>query len=61
VGPRIDVEGCGKSRPPLGFDPQTFQPVASRYTDCAIAAPDTKEYNKVVPLLAMKANMGVEL
>jgi hypothetical protein len=22
-----------------GFDPRTFQPVASRYTDCAIPAP----------------------
>ena len=25
----------GKSRPQLGFDPWTVQPVASRYTDCA--------------------------
>jgi hypothetical protein len=24
-------------------------------------APDTKEYNKVVPLLAMTANRGVEI
>jgi hypothetical protein len=23
---------------PTGFDPRTFQPVASRYTDCAILA-----------------------
>jgi hypothetical protein len=23
-----------------GFDPRTFQPVASRYTDCAIPAPN---------------------
>ena len=22
-------DGCGKSHPPLGFDPQTVQPVAS--------------------------------
>jgi hypothetical protein len=36
VGPRAGLDGCGKSRPPLGFDPQTVQPVASRYTDCAI-------------------------
>ena len=28
----------GKSRPPPGFDPRTVQPVASRYTDCAIPA-----------------------
>jgi hypothetical protein len=25
--------GVEKSRPPLGFDPRTVQPVASRYTD----------------------------
>jgi hypothetical protein len=24
---------------PPGFDPRTFQPVATRYTDCAIPAP----------------------
>ena len=27
-----------KISPPPGFDPQTAQPVASRYTDCAIPA-----------------------
>ena len=27
------MDGCRKSRPPSGFDPQTAQPVASRYTD----------------------------
>jgi hypothetical protein len=30
------LDRCGKSRPPLPqpeFDPRTFQPVASRYTD----------------------------
>jgi hypothetical protein len=37
VGPRADLDGCGKSLPP-GFDPRTVQPVASRYTDCAIPA-----------------------
>jgi hypothetical protein len=36
VGPRAGVDGCEKSRPPLGFDPRTVQPVASRYTDRAI-------------------------
>jgi len=30
---RAGLEGCGKSRPPQGFDPLTVQPVASRYTD----------------------------
>jgi hypothetical protein len=37
-GPRAGLNGCGKS-PPLGFDLRTVQPVASRYTDCAIPAP----------------------
>jgi len=35
---RADPDGCGKSRPPLGFDPRTVQLLASRYTDCAIPA-----------------------
>jgi len=34
VGPRDDLDGCGKSRPAPRFDPRTFQPVASRYTEC---------------------------
>ena len=38
VGSRAGLDGCGKSRPPPGFDPRTVQPVASRYTDCAIPA-----------------------
>jgi hypothetical protein len=33
VGPRAGLDGCGKSRPPPGFDPRTAQPVAIRYTD----------------------------
>ena len=39
VGPRVGLDGCGKSRPPPGFDPRTVQPVASRYTGCVIPAP----------------------
>ena len=35
---RAGLDGCEKSRPPRGFDPRTVQPVASRYTDCAIPA-----------------------
>ena len=27
------ADGCGKSRPPSGFDPRTVQPAASSYTD----------------------------
>jgi hypothetical protein len=38
VGSRAGQYGCGKSRPPPGFDPRTTQPVASRYTDWAILA-----------------------
>ena len=33
VGTGVALDGFGKSRPPLGFDPWTVQPVASRYTD----------------------------
>ena len=33
VGPRADLDGCRKSRPPPGFDPRTVQPVANRHTD----------------------------
>jgi hypothetical protein len=33
VGPRAGLDGCGKFRPPPGFDPRTVQPVVSRYTD----------------------------
>ena len=33
VGPRADLDRCGKLRPSPGFYPRTVQPVASRYTD----------------------------
>jgi len=32
-GPEDRLDGCGKSRPPLGFDHRSVQPVASRYTE----------------------------
>jgi hypothetical protein len=38
VGPRAGLDTCGKSVPAPGFNPRTVQPVASRYTDRAIAA-----------------------
>ena len=39
VGPRVGLDGCGKSSPPPpGFDPRTVQPVASRYTERDIPA-----------------------
>ena len=46
VGPRAGLDGCGKSRPPPGFDRRTVHSVASRYTDLAIPAPLNKiQYN----------------
>ena len=36
LGVRLDLSG--KSRPPPGFDPRTFQPVASHYTGYPILA-----------------------
>jgi hypothetical protein len=38
VGPRVGLDGCGKSCPPPGFNTQSIQPVVIRYTDWAIAA-----------------------
>jgi len=33
-GPQGRSGQVRKSRPPLGFDPRTVRPLASRYTDC---------------------------
>ena len=33
VGPWAGLDGCGKISSPPGFDPWTFQPVASHCTD----------------------------
>jgi len=38
LGLRASLDGSGNSDPPPGFEPQTIQPVASFYTDCATAA-----------------------
>jgi hypothetical protein len=43
VGLRAGLDGCGKSRPPPGFDHRAVQPVASRYTDYAIPVPKKKK------------------
>ena len=32
MDPRVVLDGCGKSRPPPGFDYQTVQPVVSHCT-----------------------------
>jgi len=33
VGPRAGLDKCGKYSPSPGFDPQTVQPVATRYNE----------------------------
>jgi len=42
VGPRADLDGCGKSRPSPEFDSRTVQLVASCYADYAIPALESK-------------------
>jgi hypothetical protein len=44
LAPSARLDGCGKSRPQPAFGPRTVQPVASRYTDCAILAHYTTRY-----------------
>jgi hypothetical protein len=50
VGLRAGLDRCGKSRPPPGIDPRAVQPVASRYTDCAIPAQQYTKRVAVFPL-----------
>jgi hypothetical protein len=38
MGSRAGMDGCGKFRPPPGFDPRTVQPIANYSTDWAIPA-----------------------
>ena len=33
AGLTADLDRCGESRPPPGFDPRTVHPVAIRYTE----------------------------
>jgi hypothetical protein len=44
VGHRAGLDGCENSPPPPGFDPQTVQPMASPYTDCALPALSLQMY-----------------
>ena len=47
VGPQGRSGRVRKISPPPGFDPRTVQPVASRYTDCAI--PTRRHLNLSTP------------
>jgi len=38
VGPRAGFDRCGIYRPTPRLDPRAVQPVASRYTHCAVTA-----------------------
>jgi hypothetical protein len=38
VGPKAGLDGCGRSRPPPGFDSRTLNPVTGCSTDWAITA-----------------------
>ena len=58
VGPRADLDGCGKSRPHRDLDTRTVQPVASRYTDWAITAPTYNRINEKY-LLKAKSSLAV--
>jgi hypothetical protein len=56
LGRTAGLDGYGKFRSPPGFDPRTVQPVASRYTDCAIPAHGINEqsYSYLPPGLKLK-------
>ena len=63
VSPRASLDGCGKSRAPMEFDPWTFQPIASHYTNYTTPAhsrynvlslnPLNPELNPICYLLAL--------
>ena len=55
MGPRARFGRVRKMSPSRGFDPRTVQPVASRYTDCAILAPN----NQVVAYSISAAELGL--
>ena len=57
VGPTAGLDGCRKSRLVPGFDPQTFQPVASCYTDYGIPAPRSRY--TVIPRLTKIIRSGI--
>ena len=61
VGATAGLDRCGKSRSPLGFDPRTVQPVASRYTEYATRSTMCNICHLLVPLLAPNNLLSVVL
>jgi hypothetical protein len=57
VGPRAGVNGCGKSLPPPGFDPRTFQPAASPYNDHALVILTKYKPGREIKLKRWEGNM----
>jgi hypothetical protein len=47
VGPRAGLDGCGKSRPPPGFDPQTIVAILTELSWPHILGTSMKLYSKV--------------
>jgi hypothetical protein len=60
VGPKAGLNGCGKISPPSGFDPRTFQLVASRYTDYATRFTNTTCSSGNYWLLALQKHVKME-
>jgi len=54
MDPRAGLDGCGKSRPPPGFDPRTVQPVAISYADYVIPVRKTLVYELTLILLTWR-------
>jgi len=54
VGPTTRLDECGKSQPLPGFDPRTFQSVASPYTDSAMPAPNVHMFSYKVPIILIR-------
>ena len=66
VGHRASLDGRENLAPPPGFDPQTFQPVASHYIDYTIPVPWYHMYQQETRLSSffhhsiMMTSMGEE-
>jgi hypothetical protein len=57
-GPQGQSGQVWKTLPPPGFDPWTVQPVASRYTDCAILAHSNTLFQMEIFSLTFQGMVG---